>query len=125
MGIRTDLHRHLDEALVGDARTALIAVRRLLEVELPWLERHVVGRARRDGYSWARIARLLGRSRQAVQQRFRDHDESWRPPAPEAGDLARRTNRAARREIDAALLRSRYREDLDRWDASGDDVIPW
>jgi IS30 family transposase len=88
-------------------------------------ERHVVGSARRDGYSWARIARLLGRSRQAVQQRFRDHDVSWHRPAPEPGDLARRANRAERKEIDAAVLRSRYRDELDRWDASGDDVVPW
>lgn len=125
MGIRSDLHRHLDDALAGDVQTALIAVRRLLDTELPWLERHVVGRARRSGYSWARIARLLGRSRQAVQHRFRDHDDAWCPPPAEPGDLARRTNREARRELDAVRLRSRYREELARWDADGGDVVPW
>ena len=53
------------------------------------------------------------------------HDESWRTPRPDAGDLAQRTNREAREHIDAARLRSRYRAELARWDASGDDVAPW
>ena len=125
MGIRNELHRHLDDALAGDTRTALIAVRRLVDVELPWLEQHVVGKARRDGYSWAKIARLLERSRQAVHQRFGDLDAAWHPPAPDAGDLAQRTNRQATTAIDAARRRDRYRAELERWDAGGDDGVPW
>ena len=69
-----DVHLHLtsliDDLLSDDPRAALIAYRRLAVDELPWLEQRVVALARREGWAWAPIARLLGRTRQSVHQRF-------------------------------------------------------
>jgi hypothetical protein len=70
MNVRDQLHMLIEDLLGDDARRALIAYHRLVGDELPWIEQRVVGLARRDGWPWARIGRLLGRSRQAVQQRF-------------------------------------------------------
>lgn len=64
------IHRHVDAAGGDDPREALIAVRKLINDDLPWLERWAVDVARRDMWSWARISRLLMRSRQGVRQRF-------------------------------------------------------
>ncbi len=125
MGARTELRRRLDEALIGPPHEALIAVRVLIDDDLVWLQRHTVGRARRAGYTWAEIGRLLGRSRQATRERFSDLDDSWRAPASDNGDLATRINRSQRRRLELALYRERYRDDLERWEASGDDVVPW
>ena len=91
--------------LTGRPAAALGAYRVLVDDYLPWVERRLVHRARRSGSSWAGLGRLLGRSRQAAQQR---HNE-WTitdlsPPAPqrsrdeieqraieaESGDLRRR-----------------------------------
>lgn len=125
MGARTELHQRLDEALAGEPHDALIAVRILLTNDLPWLERHIVGRARRAGYSWAEIGRLLGRSRQSARQRFADLDSTWRGPDSDPGDLTARLSREGRRRLELARHRGRYRDELARWDASGDDVVPW
>ncbi len=70
MDIGTRLHRLLDDMLGQDPRRALIAYRQLADEHLPWLEQRVVALARREAWTFARIGRLLGRSRQAVQQRF-------------------------------------------------------
>ena len=70
MNTREQLHILIEDLLGDDPRRALIAYHRLVDAELPWIEQRVVGLARRDGWSWARIGRLLGRSRQAVQKRF-------------------------------------------------------
>lgn len=63
---------------------ALQAYSTLTERYLPWTERRLVQRARQRGSSWSAIGRMLGRSRQAVQQR---HDRSVSldellPPSP-------------------------------------------
>ncbi len=59
------------EAVLGDdARAALAAYRDLADRQLPWLEQRVVALARRDGLNWTDIGRAMGRSRQAVRQRF-------------------------------------------------------
>lgn len=58
------------QVLGDDPREALICHRILVEIYLPWLLRRAVGRARAEQRTWSGIARLLGRSRQAVQQRF-------------------------------------------------------
>lgn len=70
MAIRRELHDLLDEVLDDDPRRALIAVRRLRDDHAAWLEARAVTKAREHGWSWARIARLLGRSRQSVRERF-------------------------------------------------------
>lgn len=71
MSVRTDLDSLLDDILDDDPRRALIAFRKLTKDELPWMEQRVVALARREDWNWARIGRLLGRSRSAMQQRFK------------------------------------------------------
>lgn len=61
----------IDDILGQDPRDALIALRELNTHQMHWLEERVVALARRDEWSWARIARLLGQSRQHVHQRFK------------------------------------------------------
>lgn len=46
MAIRTELHHLLDEVLGDDPRRSLIAVRRLHDDHLPWLEARAVAKAR-------------------------------------------------------------------------------
>lgn len=70
MSVSRELHGLIDDLLEGEPRQALAAYRRLVEDQLPWLERKAVLAARQEQYQWAGIGRLLGRSRQAVQQRF-------------------------------------------------------
>jgi hypothetical protein len=65
-----DIHRHVDAAGGDDPREALIAVRKLINDDLPALERRAVELARRELWSWVRISRLLMRSRQSVRERF-------------------------------------------------------
>ncbi|MCU0261106.1 MAG: hypothetical protein MUE78_08820 [Ilumatobacteraceae bacterium] len=67
MDLRRELHRLVDDALDHDPRRALIAVRLLADEHQPWLEERAVLTARAAGWSWARIGRLLGRTRQAVR----------------------------------------------------------
>jgi hypothetical protein len=75
VGTKSSLVRtHLETALGSDGRHAIVAVRRLLDEDLPWLEERAVRLARADGYNWAQLGRLLHRSRQAVRQRFADID---------------------------------------------------
>jgi hypothetical protein len=70
VNVGDQLHLIIEDLLGDDPRRALIAYHRLVDDELPWIEQRAVGIARRDDWSWARIGRLLGRSRQAVQKRF-------------------------------------------------------
>jgi hypothetical protein len=70
MKVRDDLVRIIDDVLGDDPRAALIACARLTDDELPWLEQRVVALARREGWNWATIGRLLRRTRQTVRQRF-------------------------------------------------------
>ena len=65
-----ELHSLIDDMISDDSRRALAAYRRFANEHLPWLERRAVLAGRQRGDSWAAIARLLGRSRQSVQQRF-------------------------------------------------------
>ena len=54
-----------------DPRRALIACRLLTDDHLPWVECKVIALARREGWSWRRIAQLLMRSRQSVFTKHR------------------------------------------------------
>lgn len=67
----SQLHELIDQLTgTGPERVALAASRRLLDDELPWHQRRAVHRARSAGMSWAEIGRVLGRSKQAVAERF-------------------------------------------------------
>ena len=79
MSVRDDLGRIIDDLLDDDPRTALLAYRRLTADELPWLERRVIALARREGWNWATIGRLLGRTRQSMRQRFEGAGLVMRP----------------------------------------------
>src|SRR5215212_5104115 len=69
-----EIHRHIDAAADDDPRQALIAVRKLINEDIPMLERRAVCIARRELSSWVRISRLLMRSRQSVRERFGSPD---------------------------------------------------
>ena len=58
------------EASAADPKVGLRAVRALRRL-LEELERTQVGRARREGWSWAEIGEALGVSRQAVHKKYR------------------------------------------------------
>ncbi|HEY4331923.1 MAG TPA: hypothetical protein VGM78_05120 [Ilumatobacteraceae bacterium] len=110
MDTRADLHRLLDNLLSDDPRTALIAFRQLSTDELPWLEQRTVALARRHGWNWATIARLLGRTRQSVHARFHNARLAVRPDP----DLARH-----RQEAEFAGIREQVRR------SSDDDPVAW
>ena len=96
---------------------ALVGVALLADVYLPWVERRLVLRARREGISWTGIGRLLGRSRQAVQERHHrvvDAGDLLPPALPRSYvDIDRRD----RAEVLADLRRMR--------EADADDVVAW
>lgn len=107
--------------LTGRPAAALVAYRRLVDDYLPWVERRLVHRARRSGSSWAGLGRLLGRSRQAVQQR---HDRTWTiaalapPGPPPSADVTER------RLADAELADRRRRAAADDADQHG-GLVAW
>ena len=118
-----ELHRLINDALADDPRAALIACRRLADDELGSIERRAVQRARQSGWTWARIGRLLGRTRQSVRARFADVDEAaplglpdpTREWDPGAGD------RAVARYQRALRLAKEFGELAD----DGSNVTPW
>lgn len=117
MDIRRELHEQLDDTLGDDPRRALIAYRSLADDHLPWLEQRVVALARRDGWDWGRIGRLLGRTRQSTREKFKD----LRPATPIDRNAAHHRWQAATGKAMAAvrsLPSQQFRED-DR------DVVPW
>jgi hypothetical protein len=108
MSTRTDLDSLLDDIFEDDPRRALIAFRKLTQDELPWIEQRVVALARREDWNWARIGRLLGRSRSAMQQRF-TYPRIKARPDPYAATKAQ----------EAALARYDRRSELDS------DPVAW
>ncbi|RLE25744.1 MAG: hypothetical protein DRJ50_02325 [Actinobacteria bacterium] len=121
MSVAKELHGLIDDILSDEPQRALAAYRRLADDQLPWLERRAVLLARGDDISWAAIARLLRKSRQAVHQRFsRPFSAKELTPVPRRQFL---------QEQDA-LHYSRLGADIarDRFvDEAGDDgsLVPW
>ena len=68
--VRRELIRMIDQALGAEPKAALVAVRQLKD-EIEWLTERSVSVARREGYDWGRISRLLGISRQWARERFK------------------------------------------------------
>ncbi len=68
--VRTELVGMIDDALGEEPKRALIAARQLKE-EVEWLTERSVALARREGYDWGRISRLLGITRQWARVRFK------------------------------------------------------
>ena len=104
----------VERALSEVPREALIGSRQL-ELELDWLFDRAVALARRDGYEWARIGRLIGRSRQAVRQRFATIVPVI-PPSRRRRDLTDRYRAEIRRQTGDVRRRSA---------AEGDDPAAW
>lgn len=121
MDLRPELDELVRSALDDNPRVALIASRRLRRDRVPWLERRAVRLARQDGWSWARIGRLLGISAQAARKRFRELDRlaPRLPPTPVSpAELAERDFFRIRRD-------ARHLADLAAWEASGTGIVPW
>jgi len=108
MDVRDGLKRLIDEIMSDDPRTALIALRRLKDDELPWIEQKVVASARCAGWNWATIGRLLQRSRASVRQRFSDQRLAIRPSNRSDGQQFEHAFRSAMTEIER---RRRYEAD--------------
>jgi hypothetical protein len=68
--VRRELVDMIDRALGDDPKHALIASHQLRK-EVEWLTERSVALARREGFDWARIGRLLGITRQAARVRFK------------------------------------------------------
>ena len=122
---RIELYDSVDEMLAEDPRVALFAIRRMLDEEIPWLELRAVRRARSHRTPWSTIGRALGRSRQAVQQRYADLDRQWVPiphrPLPLADQLDRERRQVLRHPTPARARRRRGCGGLvsARWPADG------
>lgn len=115
----SEIRRHLDRALGGDPRLAAVAVRELRDHALPWLEQRAVRLARNEGFSWGDLARLLGRSRQAVHRRHAAIDGTTQPlPCRPMRDDERFM--AHWTEHLADVRRRREFDELERG-----DVVPW
>jgi hypothetical protein len=111
---------HIEQVLDDDPRLALIALRQLLDEDVPWLERMAIRTARREGFEWSRIGRLLGRTRQAVRQRYGSIDgtfEAVRFDRPTDGDRLFA-------DYQRGLAERRRRQRLEELEASG-DIVPW
>jgi hypothetical protein len=93
--IRNELTRILDDALGDDPKRALIAVRQLKD-EVEWLTERSVALARREGWDWGRISRLLGITRQWARERFKASGP-WPAEAPGSG---RRPGRLVKLGVD-------------------------
>lgn len=116
-----ELRLLLDEIVGPRTRPALAALRLMYEVYLPWLERRLVLRARREGVSWTGIGRLLGRSRQAIQQR---HDRAAHVSDGLAPVLPAWHDERERVERHALLEQLRRERDADSA-ALGGELVPW
>ena len=115
-------HRELvgmiDRALGDDPKSALIAARELKQ-EVEWLTERSVALARREGYNWGRISRLLGITRQWARERFKAA-----PPRLPPHVVARNHYLEEQRQTERLLSRlgqSKPRHD----DDDDDDAVPW
>ena len=111
MTVQRDLNHIIDDLLADDPRRALIAYRRLRDFELSWIEQRIVTLARRDDWPWARIARLLGTSRQNITKRFGGTARLITRPDPDV----------AKHAFEADFARAtRWRPELDN-----DEAVAW
>jgi hypothetical protein len=111
--------QHIDAMLADDPRLALIAMRELTQHDVPWLERQVILFARREGFGWARMGRLLNVSRQSLWERYKAIDGTWEPldlqPVPYGTKWALKYQRMlAEKENERAF---------EQW--AGGEAVPW
>ena len=120
MHTRSRVASHIDQAFDDDPRLALTALRQLIDDDIPWIERTVIRNARSQGYDWARIGRLLGRSRQSVRKRYGEIDGTYEPIQFDALDLAAKLMADHKRGLAERERRRRF----EAWAASN-DVVAW
>jgi hypothetical protein len=121
MSVEREVRWLVDGALGEDHGRALACQRLLLDVYLPWLQRRSVLGARRAGKDWAKIGRLVGRSRQAVRERFGTATtvRALLPPTmPADGGLR------DERDLADMLAEIRRRREIDDAAATG-SLVPW
>jgi hypothetical protein len=109
----------IDDALGDDLKLALIAARRL-KAEVDWLTERSVALARREGYDWGRISRLLGITRQWARTRFKNA-----PPRLPPHVVARNRYLADQRRGERLLNQinnGTYRSSDDDGET---DAVPW
>jgi hypothetical protein len=113
--VRIELIGMIDNALGDDPKRALIAARQLRD-EVEWLTERSVALARREGWDWGRISRLLGITRQWARERFKTA-----PPRLPPHVVAHNRYTAERRETErliGQLGRPKRR-------AQDDDPVAW
>ena len=115
--VRNELVDMVDRALGTDPKDALIASCQLKN-EVEWLTERSVALARREGYDWGRISRLLGITRQWARERFRAA-----PPRLPPHVVARNRYLAEERETERLL--SQLGQPKPRHGDDGDDAVPW
>ena len=114
--VRNELVEMIDRALGEEPKPALIAARQL-KAEVDWLTERAVALARREGYDWGRISRLLGITRQWARQRFKAA-----PPRLPPHVVARNRYMAEQREGERLLRQLGQPKNRDQED---DDPVAW
>jgi hypothetical protein len=107
----------IDRAMGDDAKSALIASRELKADD--WLTERSVALARRNGYHWAQIGRLLVMTRQSARERFRTA-----PPRLPPHIVAREKELAEQRRAERLfnqIASGTYRSA----DVADEDAVPW
>jgi hypothetical protein len=115
--MRQKIDRMLDQALGANPRLAMAAARKL-RAECEWIEARAVALARREGYDWGRIGRLLGMSRQAARQRFARQVPRIAPSASIVDDFQRQRDEITR-------FGNRMAEERCQAQLGDRDVIAW
>jgi hypothetical protein len=115
--VRNELVDMVDRALGNDPKAALIAARQLKN-EVEWMTERSVALARREGYDWGRISRLLGITRQWARERFKAA-----PPRLPPHVVAHNQYLAEQRQTERLL--SQLDQPKPRQGDDGDDAVPW
>ncbi len=109
----------VEHSLGDDPRRALVAARQLGE-ETEWLLQRAVALARREQWTWGRIGRLLGVSRQAARQRF----GGIVPTLPPHQRADHQTPAALHNRETERMIRQ-MKAGTWRIDRGDDEVVPW
>ncbi|MEO7370609.1 MAG: hypothetical protein ABI949_17525 [Ilumatobacteraceae bacterium] len=119
--VRDELVGMIDRALGDDPKGALIASLQLKR-EIAWLTERSVALARREGYDWGKIGRLLGVTRQSARLRFKSA-----PPRMPPHVVARNRYLAEERKGERMLREFRQPKRPSGYDEDGDDgdVVAW
>jgi hypothetical protein len=115
--LRNELVGMIDRALGDEPKPALIAARQL-KAEIDWLTERAVALARREGFDWGRISRLLGITRQRARERFKAS-----PPRLPPHVVARNRYLAEQREGERLL--NRLKSGAGHPPDDDEDVVPW